>query len=640
MSEKEKKADMNEEPKVGVYICHCGGNISDHVDVEKVEECARCLPGVTVARRNPFMCSDPGQEMIMEDIRSGKVNRVVVASCAPSLHETTFRGAIARAGLNQYLYDHANIREQVSWVHHGRGATGKASSLVSAAVAKARHLTPLQPIRVEAKNHATVIGGGVAGLKAAHDLSARGIKVTLVEKTPFLGGNTAALSTVFPTEDKAGDLLTGLAGLVLDNPDVQVLTCAEVTDVEGYVGNFSLKITRRPPTGENRMAGLQQVRKANAGPRDFIPFVGLMPGPAPETEEEIPCETGAIIMATGFRHYVPFKGEYGYGTCEQVVTLPDLIRMMEDNQNGDFLKFNNRPVRSMAIIHCVGSREIPGIHEPPDERPLNEYCSRVCCTASLQAANFIKTRFPETAVYELFRDIRTYGRGHEEYYLNASRNRVTFVRFAAEAPPRVSPASNGDSALTIEVADTMLAGEALEIPVDLVVLAVGMEPENTRALVEMLKLPVGADRFLLEVHPKLRPVEMSVSGVLLAGTAQAPMDITEATAAASASAAKAASILARGYVELDPFVAGILAERCTGCGQCVEACIREGAVALKTGADGAVRAEINPAMCQGCGVCVASCPEDAIQVNGWTLQQFEAMVGALAGQTGAEAVEG
>lgn len=633
MAEGIKRKPGGDEPKVGVYICHCGGNISDHVDVEKVQAYAVKLPGVAVARRNTFMCSDPGQELIMNDIRSGKINRVVVASCAPSLHETTFRGAIARAGLNPYLYEHANIREQVSWVHHGEGADHKAAGLIAAAAAKAKRLQPLEPIRVDAVGRAVVIGGGVAGLKAARDLSRRGVKVALIEKSPFLGGNAAQLDKVFPTEEEAADLIAGLASDVLDDPDIEIFTCSEATESGGYVGNFTLKISRRPPDSHEVLEKVAMAKKIGAEPGAFIPFVGIQPFPLPTAPEELELKTGAIVLATGFRHYAPYKGEYGYGENPEVVTLPDLIKIMAaDPSDGGRLRLNGRDVNSVAMIHCVGSRQIPGLHERPDGGELNEYCSRVCCTATLQAALEMKRRYPKTAVYDLYRDIRTYGRGHEDYYLNASKSGVVFIRFNPEDPPVVQKASDGESRLKITVNDSLLGGEELDVPVDLAVLAVGMEAGDVSSLVDMMKLPVGADRFLLEVHPKLRPVEVSAAGILLAGTAQAPMDITEATSAAAAASVKASAILSKGHVALDPFVARVDPLKCTGSGACLDACIREGAISMKRaeGESGRIeQAEVNPALCLGCGVCAAACPEGAIQVNGWSLDQYEAMVDAI-----------
>lgn len=623
MSDEAKKPSTGAEPKIGVYVCHCGGNISDQVAVERITEQAEGLPNVSVARNNMFMCSDPGQELILEDIRSGKVNRVVIASCAPSLHETTFRNTLARAGMNPYLYEHANIREQVSWVHHGHEATEKAAGLIAAAAAKCGYLTALDPIRVEAVPHATVIGGGVAGLRVAYDLARRGIKVTLLEKTPFLGGQAALLDKVYPTAEHAGDLIAELASAALAHPDIEIKTCAEVVGSSGYVGDFHLTVQTRVPDSPEEMDKLTRLSEAGAAFGDFVPFVGVCPAAPPRESEELEIHTGVIVLATGFEHYKPRQGEYGYGEFPEVLTQPEFIRLMaETKAEGDTLVVNGRPIKTMAMIHCVGSRHIPGIHEPDENGRLNEYCSRVCCTGTLQAAGEVKSRYPETVIYDFYRDIRTYGRGHEDYYVNASSNNVLFARFEPQDPPVVAKSDDDEYALKVTVKDTLLAGEELEVPVDLVVLAVGMQPSPITSLIEMMKLPVGADRFLLEVHPKLRPVELAVNGVL------------------PAAAVKASGILARGYVELDPFVAEVNSETCTGCGECLQVCLREGALSLKEmEVDGQLKtvAEVNPALCEGCGVCVAVCAENAIQVAGWTLKQYEAMVDAIVGCQGGAA---
>lgn len=613
-----------EKPKIGVYVCHCGGNISDHVEIQQVVEQAGGLENVAVARDNSFMCSDPGQEMIIEDIKSGKVNRIVVASCAPSLHETTFRGAITRAGMSPYLYEHANIREQVSWVHHGPGATGKASALVAAAVAKAGELEPLEPIRVDAEAHATVIGGGVAGMSAARDLAAQGLNVALLEKSPFLGGQVAQLDRTFPDGGAAGQLISDLAALVMNDERISVYTCTELAEYSGYVGNFKLKARRTPPKGDE----LEMLGLAKQG--EFVPFVGLLPAEPPAQAEDIELVSGAMVLATGFNHYMPRRSEYGFGDMPEVITLPELIRLMAQEADGDQLVVNGKPISSVAMIHCVGSRQIPGVHEPGPDGQLNQHCSRVCCTASLQASCELREKYPETNVFELYRDIRTYGRGHEDYYLNASRSGVLFVRFEPEAPPVISQGGD-ETALTVTVPDTLLGGEELEIGVDLVVLAVGMEPRDNQSLVEKMKLPLGADRFLLEVHPKLRPVELPAAGIYLAGACQAPMDSSEAANAAGAAAAKAGAILSAGHVELDPFVAEIDEAKCTGCEACVDACLADEAIEMIQTADG-TRARVNPALCMGCGVCVAACPEGAIELAGWTLGQYEAMVDAIVAQ--------
>jgi len=612
------KTKQEKSEKIGVYICYCGGNISDHVDVENVRAAAEKLPGVTVARTSSFMCSDPGQELIIEDLKNGIVDRVVVASCAPSLHETTFRSAITRAGGNPYIYDHANIREHVSWVLHGDKATYKAKKLVAAAVGKAGLLEPLDSIRMEARKHATVIGGGIAGLKAAKVLADRGLEVVLIEKTPFLGGNVARLDTVAPTGEKGSALITQLAQAVLDHEAITLLTHSEVVGFDGYVGKFDLKVK----TGFSDAS--QHVRAEG----HFVPFAGVT---AEKPVERI-VETGAVIIATGFTSYQPKQGEYGFGEQSEVVTLPEFIKQMSEvDGTAHSLELAGRKIRSIAMIHCVGSRLIPGIHEEDEDGYLNEYCSRTCCSAILHAANQVKERFPATHIYDFYRDIRTYGRGQENLYEQSAKNNVRFFRFAAADSPVVAVNDDGsDYPLKVTVKDGLTFNEEVEAPVDLVVLGTGMEAGAIADLVSMMKLPVGSDKFLQEVHPKLAPVEMSVVGVFLAGTAQAPMSICEACNSAAAAAVKTASLLSKGYVELDPYVAVVDHDICEGTGACVEACLADGAlemVDVKT-PDGSTvkKAQVVPARCLGCGACVAVCPTGAIDLKGWSLKQYEAMV--------------
>ncbi len=618
MTDPMKKNNSRKSEKIGVYICYCGGNISDHVDVEKVREAAEKFPGVAVARTNSFMCSDPGQELIIEDLKNGVIDRVVVASCAPSLHESTFRSAIARAGANPYIYDHANIREHVSWVLDGDKATYKAEKLVAAATGKAGLLEPLDPIRVNARKHATVIGGGIAGLKAARLLADRGLEVVLLEKTPFLGGNAAGLDTVAPFGEQCSALIAELAGGVLDHKSITVMPLTEVVGFSGHVGNYDLKV--RTVVKES------SAYEKSAG--HIVPFEGAAP---PDTPTEQTIETGAVVLATGFRPYQPKQGEYGFGEHSEVLTLPEFIKQMRQVQHsGNTLKLNGRTIRSMAMIHCVGSRQIPGIHEEDENGTLNEYCSRTCCSSTLHTANKIKQQFPEINIYDFYRDIRTYGRGQEELYDQASRNHVVFLRFAADESPKVSANDDGtDYPLKVTVRDGLTFNEEIEVPVDLVILATGMEAGNISDLVSMMKLPVGTDKFLQEVHPKLAPVEMSVAGVFLAGTAQAPMNISEACNGAAAAAVKTASLLSKGYLELDPYVAAVDQDLCQGTGACVDACLADGAleiIEVKDEKGTRKKAEVAPALCLGCGACVAVCPTGAIDLKGWSLKQYEAMV--------------
>ncbi|MGI9570897.1 MAG: FAD-dependent oxidoreductase, partial [Desulfobulbia bacterium] len=412
MSEVRKEKGAESERKVGVYVCRCGGNISDHVDVEKVCEEASKIPGVVVARQDMFMCSDPGQDLIIEDLKNGTIDRVVVASCAPDLHEMTFRHAVSRAGANPYVYEHANIREQVSWVHHGDKATDKASLLVAAASAKAMQLQRLDPIRVEAKRQAVVIGGGIAGMRAAKDLATRGIKVTLLEKSPFLGGRAAQLHRVAPTGELASDIVLELAEEVLADPAITVYTCAQVTESEGYVGNFKLGFKRQPPESNEDRDRVKLMAESGKKIGEFVPFVGICPAQIPETSGEHIVEAGVVVLATGIKPYTVRNGEYGFGEFKEVITLPELIKIMgASGKNGSSLEVRGREIKSLAMIHCVGSRQIPGIHEEDETGYMNEYCSRTCCSATLNAANAIRETYPETRVVDFHRDIRTYGRG-------------------------------------------------------------------------------------------------------------------------------------------------------------------------------------------------------------------------------------
>jgi len=672
---KDKPEKENEPLRIGVYVCHCGGNISDVVDVNKVVETALKLPDVAIARRNMFMCSDPGQNMIAEDIHNGLINRVVVAACSPSLHELTFRKTLQRSGLNPYLFEHVNIREQVSWVSKSdhQGAVEKAIRLVAAGVAKARYLKPLEPVKTEAKQHVVVIGGGISGLRCARDISRRGFTVSLLERSPFLGGRVVQLGLTYPKEEKARTLAHSLLKEVKNDSSITFYTQAEVADFSGYTGNFHLKVHLKS-RGINEK---HDIGKINSLVEEFSetvdnefdyglskrkaihqPYPGCYPSlPAidwqlfnnsdkcketfrnesivlDDQEKEIEIYAGAIVMATGIDTYEPRLGEFEYGKFSEVVTLPQLKRLMDiEGPTGGKIEINGKEVRNICFIHCVGSRQIEGIHEPGPDGKINDYCSRYCCTATLQAANEIHDRFPDTNVFDFYQDIRTYGRGHEDYYEKASDNGVLFFRYNGEEPPEVAKSEkrNG-SPLTVKVKDLLTYGEEIEVAADLVVLSTGMVPSKIHGLIEKLKLPRSADGFLQEVHPKLRPVELAVEGIFVAGSCQGPMDITESCASASAAAVKVAALLGRGYIESDPFVAHIDYEKCCGAGACVEECKFVNAISMiEHNINGKVvkQAEVNAALCKGCGMCVPACPNNAIQLEGWKIDQYEAMVDAI-----------
>src|SRR5664280_2861285 len=589
--------------RLGVYTCHCGGNIGHVVQCERVAEIIGRMPDVVVARTDPSFCSDAGQAIIEQDIKELGINRVVIGACTPSLHEQTFRNAVTRAG--------------------------------------------------------------IAGLRCALDVARQGIRVTLVEKSPFLGGRVAQLGTVFPTDEDPLRLLHELIHAVTAHPSITVLTQSEVTGLSGYVGNFNVHVTQHSrgvekDTAEELLAactqttpdefdyGLTQRKVIYRSYPDSYPAIPAVDwehhdgrplqvgGRSVELRDEPRIHeltAGAIALATGFDPYEPRHGEYGYGEISEVVTLPQLIRILARVREGEPLTWNGHPIRAMAVIHCVGSRELDGVQEPHADGPVNSYCSRVCCTASLHAAVTLRQRFPDLDIYDLYQDIRTYGRGHEEIYRHARTSMVRFLRYHGDQRPEVVAAPAGDlHPVVVRVKDSLTYGEEIDVPVDLVALAVGMMPRQIDDLANMLKVSRGADRFLLEAHPKLRPVEMAVRGIVLAGTAQGPMNIQESLSAASAAAAKVAVLLGQGLVELPPFVACVNTAKCDGTGACVQACREKGAITLQTfNEDGGElrRAVVTPANCTGCGACVGVCPNRAIDVQAWTLAQYEAMVDAI-----------
>lgn len=650
-------------PRIGVFICHCGGNISDIVDVQRVaREAARC-PGVVHATTHMFCCSDPGQMMMEQKIREQCLNRVVIAACSPSLHELTFRRMLSRAGLNPYLMEHCNIREQVSWVVVDKEqATQKASRLVRAAASRVSRLRPLDKRRIGIHPSALVIGGGVAGLTAARDLAWRGIDVTLLESSPFLGGRLAQLHRIFPTGAKARDLIDPLIREVATHPRITIYTNASLDSAAGFIGDFHTRVRITPRGVTKECAHSKEAIEAcpeecvdtfnlGLGKRKaiFLPYKGCYP-PIPAIDwrtctkcgacvdaagsgihlddqlRTVEIRSGVIIIATGLNTYAPRHGEYGYGEIPEVITLAQMNRLLDPSgpTRGELI-VNGRPARRVGFLHCVGSMQRKGVHKPQRDGKLNDYCSRVCCTTTMHTAAELKDRFPGVQVYDFHEDIRTYGRRHEGYYDQVCQQGVIFVRFDPLRPPRVERDPRGQTPLVVRTVDRLTFGEEIEVPLDVLVLATGLVARDMSKLVDLYRCSIGTDRFLLEVHPKLRPVELAAPGLFLAGSAQGPMDITESTAAAAAAAAKACSLIKSGVIEMDPFVAHVDPQRCGGCQTCLSAC----PFSAVTRDEASRTARVNEAVCAGCGTCAAACPCNAITQDGFEDAQIEAEVRAL-----------
>ncbi len=661
------------EPKIGVYICHCGANIASVVDVEAVAKYAETLPNVALATHYVYMCSAPAQEMIKEDIKEHGLNRIIVASCSPRMHEPTFRKVVEEGGLNPYLFEMTNLREHCSWVHQDEPekATKKAKDMIRMSVARARLLEPLQRRAVDVTLRALVIGGGISGIRAALDLAERGFNTHLIESAPSIGGRMAQLNRLAPTDEYALDVLKPLMDAVASHPKIKLLINSKVSTIDGYIGNFKVKISRKPryvtekcdACGEcEAKCPVEVLNEFDFGLSKrkaiYLPFQAAVPrryviddencnkcgecvnacGRGAINLEEQPTETkvdvGVIITATGFDLYEPPKGEYGYKLYDNIITMPQLERLLNKTGPTDGqLLLNGSTPKTVVFISCVGSRQEPEIYKPlENDQNLNRYCSRVCCTAAIKNALTIRERCPDTKVFYLERDIRTFGRGHEDYYRKACESRVRFLKYRLEVPPEVSGNPNG---LVVTVQDVLTENETLAIPADLVVLNVGMVPRaDISDLQSQLKIPRGVEGFFQEAHAKLRPLETPTDGIYLAGTAQGPKDITDSTAMGSAAAAKASIPLAKGKVELEPTVAYIELSKCDGCAMCIDACAFKALEIEEYKEEEAVkkRAVVNDALCKGCGACAATCPPKAIYVKHFTLAQISAMIdAALAG---------
>jgi len=637
---------MNEEPRIGVFVCHCGKNIAGSVDVKSVADYAGTLENVVFSTDNTYSCSNVGQDEIKKAIKEHNLNRIVVAACSPRMHESTFRRTLEEAGLNPFLLEFANIREQCSWVHmRDPNATEKAKSLVRMAVAKSRHLNPFEKQRLKVPPRALVIGGGVAGIQASLDLAEQGVEVYLVEKSTSLGGHMAQLDKTFPTMDCSICILGPKMVDTSKHENIRVFTYSEVEDIQGYVGNFKVKIRKKARfvtedcTGCGVCAKFCPVEVPNEFDLGlanrkaiYVPFPQAVPlvytidsencigcglcesvcEPKAidfqQKDEIVEVDVGTIIIATGYDIFDVSKiPEYGYKRYQNVINSLEFERLVNASgpTDGKIIRLSDgKEPQRIAFIQCVGSRS----------EKANRYCSGVCCMYSLKHAQQIKEKNPDAEVYIFYMDLRAVGKGYEEFYWRAKDNGIKFVR---GRPSRIveDPVTKN---LRILFEDT-LAGRSEEMEFDLVILAPTMIPSDIENLRKMLNLSKSQDGFLMEAHPKLRPVDTLTAGIFLAGCAQSPKDIPSSVAQGSAAASRAATLLGK-EVEVEPITAFIQPELCIKCDICKEICDFN-AIEL-TWKD----VKVNEPLCSGCGACAAACPTKAIQIRNFTDEQIYAQI--------------
>ncbi|MFO7773592.1 MAG: CoB--CoM heterodisulfide reductase iron-sulfur subunit A family protein [Dehalococcoidia bacterium] len=558
-----------EEPRVGVFICHCGINIGAYVKVPDLVEYVKELPNVVHAERNLFTCSEEGISAIKKAIKEHDLNRVVVASCTPRTHEQLFRAACEEAGLNKYLFEFVNIRDQCSWVHmhEPEKATEKAADLIRMGIAKARLLEPLQEIEMKVTPAALVIGGGVVGMEAALNLARQDFDVHLVEKESELGGTLRNINKLFQTNQEAAKLVKTLAEQVKSHPRIRTHLSSRVKEVTGFIGNFDVKLDNK--SGENEF------------------------------------NVGTIIVAIGAEPFKP-EGQYGYGKMANVLTQLELEEHMK----------KGKPVgQNVVMINCVGARV-----------PERTYCSRICCMTAIKNASLIKEANSDAKVWILHRDLMTYGVDYEHYYRRAMELGVRFIRYSLERPPQVI----GDEKVEAVKVYHELWRREIELPCDMLVLTTPLIPaQDSQNISQMLKVSLDEFGFLLEAHLKLRPVEFAMDGVYICGSARWPTDVTEGVSQAFAAASKAAGPLRMGYVKAEAINAYVNEAECTGCGLCVLLCPFQ-AIELQPKGDRMV-SHINEAVCKGCGTCCAACRSGAITMHHFSDQQILAQVEALFG---------
>ncbi len=646
--------------KTGVFVCHCGINIAGTVDVKKVAQAAARHPGVAHAEDYVYMCSEPGQNLLVKAIQEKNLDQVVVACCSPTLHETTFRNASQRAGLNAFRCEIANIREQCSWVHKDMAkATAKATKIIKSAVERVRKNEQLEPISVPVTRRALVIGGGISGIQSALDLANSGYEVVLVERSSSIGGHMIQLSETFPTLDCSQCILTPKMVEVSRHPKVRLMTYSEVQDISGYVGNFKVKILKKPTYVDTAKCTLcdectkvcpivvpNEFDLGLTGRRAiYIPFPQAIPASYTLDDKNCPSlfpvacgkcyhvckpraidydqkpqvveiEFGTVIVATGYDLYDKEKmAEYGYGKYPDVLDGLQFERLCSASgpTKGKILRpSDHQEPKEIVFIQCSGSRD-----------PENHcaYCSKICCMVTAKQAMLYKHHVHDGQAYVFYIDIRSGGKNYEEFVQRAvEEDGVVYLR------GKVSKVFQEGDKLKVWGVDT-LTGQQVEIDADMVVLAMAMRPSaGAQELAKKLKISLDKDGFLAEAHPKLRPVESVTSGMFLAGAAQAPKDIPEAVAQASGAAVKAITVLSQERLFHAPTVALVNNNLCSGCAMCVQVCPYQ-AISLNGGA----KAAVNEVLCEGCGTCSATCLRAAIQIKNSTPQQVQEMIKSCLG---------